>query len=137
MCMLTILVLAFIQNISFSIVSRSRNRNNIKYHLIAAAFSNTIWFLTFRQLVKADMNFILFLPYAAGTMMGSVCGVKISMFIEKLLGASAEAHLGKKSNDPTTKDLVAYWAYVEDPKRPMHEACQNFMDWFKQEGQKK
>lgn len=95
--MLTILALAFVQNISFSIVSRSRNRNNIKYHLIAATFSNTIWFLTFRELVKADMSFILFLPYVMGTICGSCCGVKISMFIERLLGASADQHLSSKS----------------------------------------
>lgn len=93
---LTILALAFIQNISFSIVSRSRNRDNIRYHLIASMFSNTIWFLTFRQLVKADMNFILFIPYVIGTMAGSVFGVKISMFIERLLGASADQHLSLK-----------------------------------------
>lgn len=93
--MLTILALAFVQNISFSIVSRSRNRDNIRYHLIASMFSNTIWFLTFRQLVKADMNFILFIPYVIGTMVGSVFGVKISMQIERLLGASADQHLKK------------------------------------------
>lgn len=81
------------QNISFSIVSRSRNRDNIKYHIIAASFSNTIWFLTFRQLIKADMDFLLFIPYVLGTVAGSCLGVKISMFIEKLLGASADQHL--------------------------------------------
>jgi len=90
---LVILVLAFVQNISFSIVSRSRNRGNIKYHIIAAAGSNSIWFLTFRQLVKADMNYFLFIPYCIGTVAGSVFGVKISMFIERLLGASADGHL--------------------------------------------
>ncbi len=93
--MLIILALAFIQNISFSIVSRSRNRDNVKYHLIAATFSNTIWFLTFRELVKSDMNFVLFLPYVLGTVLGSCFGVKISMRIERFLGASAESHLKK------------------------------------------
>lgn len=90
---LTILCLAFVQNVSFSIVSRSRNRNNIRYHVIAASFSNGIWFLTFRQLILADMSFILFIPYCVGTVVGSVFGVKLSMFIEKLLGASADGHL--------------------------------------------
>lgn len=89
----TILGLAFVQNVSFSIVSRSRNRDNIRYHVIAATFSNSIWFLTFRQLVLADMNFILFMPYCFGTVAGSVYGVKISMWIEKKLGASADRHL--------------------------------------------
>jgi hypothetical protein len=89
----TILGLAFVQNISFSIVSRSRNRDNIRYHIIAASFSNGVWFLTFRELVRADMNLILFLPYCVGTVAGSVFGVKISMLIERLLGASADGHL--------------------------------------------
>lgn len=110
--MLTILLLAFVQNISFSIVSRSRNRNNMKYHLIAAAFSNTIWFLTFQALIKGDMNFILFMPYCVGTMCGSLCGVRISMFIEKFLGAEADGHL-KKDFGPTTEDLAAYWDYLQ------------------------
>ena len=92
---LIILILAYIQNVSFSIVSRSRNRNNKKYHIIAATFSNGIWFLTFRQLVKSDMNFILFLPYVLGTVLGSLSGMSLSMFIEKLLGASADGHLKK------------------------------------------
>ena len=98
---LTILGLAFVQNVSFSVVSRSRNRNNMRYHLIAAFFSNSIWFLTFRQLVLADMNFVLFIPYCVGTMVGSVFGVRISMFIERILGASADAHLNKEQKTKT------------------------------------
>lgn len=124
---LTILGLAFIQNVSFSIVSRSRNRNNVRYHLIAAFFSNTIWFLTFRQLVKADMTFILFLPYCMGTMMGSVFGVKISMFFEKILGAAADGHLKSKF---TVDTLAAYWDYRQsDIPRPMAPPL-NFRRWL-------
>jgi hypothetical protein len=95
--MLIILGLAFVQNVSFSVVSRSRNRNNVRYHLLAATFSNGIWFLTFRQLVRSDMTFLLFLPYVLGTVIGSACGVRVSMFIENLLGASADGHLSPKS----------------------------------------
>lgn len=94
--LIVILVLAFIQNISFTIVSRSRNRDNMKYHMIASFFSNTIWFLTFRELVRADMNFLLFVPYVIGTMTGSVTGAKISMKIEKWLGATADGHTKSK-----------------------------------------
>jgi hypothetical protein len=103
----TILCLAFLQNVSFSIVSRSRNRDNIRYHLIAAFFSNTIWFLTFRALVKANMTFILFLPYCIGTMFGSVLGVKISMLIEKWLDAKADGHLTK--SEITNEDMIDYF----------------------------
>lgn len=88
-----ILVLAFSQNVSFSIVSRSRNRNNLTYHLIAATLSNTIWFLTFRELVLAQMTLILFIPYTIGTVSGSLLGVKISMWIEKKIGAFSDDHL--------------------------------------------
>jgi len=95
---LTILALAFAQNVSFSVVSRSRNRDNIRYHMIAAVFSNGIWFLTFRQLVRGDMNFMLFIPYCLGTVLGSMCGVKVSMFIERKLGAQADGHLKGKSD---------------------------------------
>jgi len=91
-----ILILAFIQNVSFSIVSRSRNRNSMTYHIIAATFSNSIWFLTFRELVRSDMNFILFMPYCMGTVLGSVFGVKVSMWIENLIGAQADGHIQTK-----------------------------------------
>jgi len=91
-----LLVLAYVQNISFSIVSRSRNRNNIRFHLIAAFFSNTIWFLTFRELVTRDMSLTIFPWYCIGTMFGSITGVRMSMWIEAKLGASADAHLKSK-----------------------------------------
>lgn len=91
--LLKILILAFVQNISFTIVSRSRNRGNKKYHMIAALFSNSIWFLTFRELIQGDMNLLLFIPYVIGTIAGSTYGMTISMKIEKWLGASADGHL--------------------------------------------
>ena len=91
-----ILVLAFIQNVSFSIVSRSRNRDNINYHIIASLFSNTLWFLTMRELVVSNMTIWLLIPYIIGTVIGSVYGVKISMFIEKRLNARSDSHLENK-----------------------------------------
>ena len=92
MAALTILALAFIQNISFTLVSRSRNRDNKKYHLICSLFSNGIWFLTFRELVTRDMTLTLF------TMTGSVYGMTISMWVERILGAQSDSHI--KKTDP-------------------------------------
>lgn len=92
---LKILFLAFIQNTSFSMVSRSRNRDNMTYHMIASLFSNTLWFLTMRELVLADLVWWLMIPYAIGTVAGSIYGAKLSMRIEKWLGASADGHLNK------------------------------------------
>ena len=86
---LLLIVLAYIQNISFSIVSRARNRDNQAYHMVAAVFSNLIWFATFRILVIADMSWVLFIPYGIGTVAGSLTGAKLSMWIEKKIGAKA------------------------------------------------
>jgi len=82
-----ILCLAFIQNIAFTMVSRSRNRDNAKYHAICSVFSNMIWFITMRQLVVADLNLWLLVPYVVGTVSGSLSGAAISIRIEKAIGA--------------------------------------------------
>lgn len=92
----TLMGLAYAQSISFSVVSRSRNRNNITYHIIASVFSNGVWFLTFRELVLSDMNLVLFVPYTIGTVAGSVTGVKVSQWIEKKLHAESDSHLKSK-----------------------------------------
>lgn len=84
---LLMMLLAFAQNISFSIVSRSRNRNSKVYHLVAAIFSNGVWFMTMSYLiVTKDMSWALFVPYTIGTVSGSVTGQAISMWIEQKLG---------------------------------------------------
>lgn len=88
-----VIVLAFVQNTSFSMVSRSRNRDNMKYHIIASLFSNSLWLLTLRELVLADLELWLLIPYALGTVTGSVFGAKLSMKIEKWLGATADGHI--------------------------------------------
>lgn len=91
--LLKIFVLAFVQSVSFSIVSRSRNRDNMTYHIIAAVGSNTLWFLTMRELIVSEMSFTLIVPYICGTVLGSVFGVKISMKIETWLNAKSDSHI--------------------------------------------
>jgi hypothetical protein len=95
---LVILILAFVQNISFSLVSRSRNRDNMKYHIIASGFSNVLWFLTFKQLIMTEMSLYVLPFYMIGTITGSVFGVKISMKIERWLGAASDRHLKEKES---------------------------------------
>ena len=82
-----VLVLAFFQNIAFSMVGRSRNRDNMTYHALCAVASNTLWFATMGFLVAAELSWWLAPFYIAGTVAGSVLGAKISMRIEKLIGA--------------------------------------------------
>ena len=102
---LTILVLAFAQNIAFSIVSRSRNRDNIKYHIYAASASNLVWFLTFKKLILEDMSYTVLPFYVIGTVIGSVYGVKISMRIEKWLGATSDGHLKEETKNITKSEI--------------------------------
>lgn len=108
-----ILLLSYVQSISFSIISRARNRNSLKYHVIAASASNTIWYLTFRELVMNKMDWMMFLPYTIGTVAGSVTGAKVSMWIERLLAASSDEHLKR-----TTK-YVALMPLVEPGSEPL------------------
>ena len=86
--MIYIAALAFAQTVAFALVSRARNRNHMGYHAVASVLSNTIFFLTFRELVLADMDWMLFVPYLVGTVSGSLFGAKVSIHIEKLLGAT-------------------------------------------------
>lgn len=108
---LTLTALAFAQNVSFSIVSRSRNRSSMKYHLIASVFSNGIWFLTFRSLVLAEMTLYLFPFYTIGTVVGSLYGVTLSMKIESWLKAMSDDHI--KRADPEIEALKMRVAKLE------------------------
>lgn len=90
---LFILVLAFFQNVSFTMVSRSRNRDNMTYHAICSVFSNGLWFATMHYLVVADLSWVLAIPYIAGTVSGSLFGAKVSMKIEKAINALSDSHI--------------------------------------------
>ena len=85
--MLLVLIITFVQNTSFTLVSRARNRDNKAYHIGCSIFSNGIWFLTFSILVKNDMNLVLFVPYIIGAVTGSLFGAKVAIWIEKKIGA--------------------------------------------------
>ncbi|MBA1446607.1 MAG: hypothetical protein M3H12_07800 [Chromatiales bacterium] len=82
--------LGFIQNVAFTLVSRARNRDKFLYHAITSVLSNGIFFLTFRELVMADMTWSLFAPYLIGTVCGSLFGAKVAMGIEQAIGALAD-----------------------------------------------
>lgn len=88
-----LVIIAIIQNTAFTMVSRSRNRDNKTYHIIASILSNGIYFLVFKMMLTDNFAIKLIVPYIIGTVTGSVVGMQVSMFIEKLIGASADAHL--------------------------------------------
>jgi putative flippase GtrA len=89
MSFLIIMVLAFVQNVVFSMASRARNRDHMTYNAVSLALGSIVWYVTMHYLVMADLTFYLLIPYVIGTVVGSVCGAKISMRIELLIGAKA------------------------------------------------
>ena len=88
-----VLCLAFVQNVSFTMVSRSRNRDSMTYHAVCSVFSNGVWFLTMRELIVAELSLWLLFPYVVGTVSGSLFGARVSMRIETLIGARADSHV--------------------------------------------
>ena len=88
MSILMVLCLAFIQNVSFTMVSRARNRDNMAYHAACSVASNGLWFAIMGILVVADFTWLFALPYIVGTVLGSLFGAKVSMHIEHWIGAT-------------------------------------------------
>lgn len=89
---LIMMVMAYAQNLSFTLVSRARNRSSKTYHLIAAVLSNFTWFITAKYLIVTQgMTWMLMVPYTVATVAGSLTGQTVSMKIEKLIGAKSDA----------------------------------------------
>ncbi len=86
-------VVGFIQNLSFTLVSRSRNSGDPKYHRRAAYVSNGIWFIAQVLLVNIVWEAIdtgewwfiaaAWVVYTVSTSEGSVCMMKYLLKNEK------------------------------------------------------
>lgn len=85
--LIPLLLFAYVQNISFGLTSRSRNRSSVIYHFLAATLSTFIFFLMLRKLIVSELTLTLLFPYVAGTVAGSITGAQISSWIEKKIGA--------------------------------------------------
>jgi len=89
MQLITLLLLSFLQSVTFTMSSRARNRSNYKYNLFCTVVSNSVWFLTLREVVL-DPSLILLVPYVVGAGLGTLLGTKVSMIIEHKIGAKAD-----------------------------------------------
>jgi hypothetical protein len=85
--------LALFQTVTFAIASRARNRDHYTYAFCATLIGNMAWFICFRQMDIDTWNMDLLLPYSLGAAIGGAIGMKVSMILEKLFYASADAHL--------------------------------------------
>lgn len=62
-----LMVLAYLHNASYSMVSRSAVRDSAVYHAFTLLLSNVLWYLVLRRLVTDNMTLVLFLPYTVAT----------------------------------------------------------------------
>lgn len=93
---LPLVALAFVQNAAYSLQSRAANRTSNLYHFIAAVFATTVFFVSLVYLIHLKVTLHVLLVYILGTMLGSVYGTKLSMGIERAIGAVAELGEEKK-----------------------------------------
>lgn len=76
--------LTILQNASFTWVSRARNSGSLRYHTIAAIFSNGIWLLVIREVVLNFSKWYMNVAYIVGAVTGSVLMHWFSMkYLEK------------------------------------------------------
>lgn len=77
-------LMTILQNLSFTVVSRARNSDNILFHAIAAVASNGLWFIVANSVIAKPNSVALGITYVAGTVTGSLIGHYVSMnFFEK------------------------------------------------------
>ncbi len=90
---------AFAQTVSFTIVSRARQRNNQQFLAWASVFSNGVWYLTMHSLALGSIGADKAAPYIVGCCTGSLVGQAVAMMLEQRFGALMSA--------PTPKPAVA------------------------------
>gem|GEM_PF-6631687 len=83
----------FLNESLFSLLRRSRNSDNVIYHIVVSVSQSLTWYLLYRNLSLNGMAMTLFPAYCFGSICGSLFGQKLSEKIEAAIGASADAHL--------------------------------------------
>jgi hypothetical protein len=85
--MMTVIYMAgmtFLQNASFTLVSRARNSDSIAYHAGASVLSNGIWLLVIRNVVTHLDSTQMMVGYLIGAVAGSLAMHWVAMrFFEK------------------------------------------------------
>jgi hypothetical protein len=82
---MVLLLAATAQSISFTTVSRARQRKHENYLLWASVFSNGVWYVTAHLLVVNALPNYLLIPYVMGTLFGGMTGQLVSMIVETKL----------------------------------------------------
>lgn len=87
-----LVVIAYVQNVSYGLQSRAGTRSSNAFHAITAVLASLVFFMTLRFLFRDQQMSLLLLPtYMFATIFGSLHGNVLSRKIEKFIGAGTEA----------------------------------------------
>lgn len=87
--------LAYLQNTTYAMQSRAGMRNSNLYHLLAAVGASLAYFWSLQLLVHNKLTLVLLVPYVFATVIATVHGNKLSIYLEKMLGIYVEDLRGK------------------------------------------
>src|SRR3989338_1616032 len=108
-------VMAFglMQNIAFTFVSRTRNRDKDLPHIVSAICSNGFWYLTTSSVFflsflggegaqAGSIPYHFLMPYLLGFASGSLIAAEICKPLESFFGSKADATAQEKENEKKT-----------------------------------
>ncbi|MCC6404862.1 MAG: hypothetical protein IT405_00540 [Candidatus Yanofskybacteria bacterium] len=84
---LLLLAVSAWQAVSFTMVSRARQRNSPQYLAWTSVFSNGVWYLCMHSLAQGTITAEKAAPYIVGNAGGSLIGQNLAMKTEQLSGA--------------------------------------------------
>lgn len=85
------------QAVSFTMVSRARQRGNPQYLAWCSVFSNGVWYLAMQALTKGAITWEKAAPYIVGNAGGSLIGQNLAMKVEQATGALVDEPAKPKS----------------------------------------
>lgn len=85
----TVILLALMQNVAYTMQSRARLRSSDTYHAIAAIAATMAFFFSIKFLIAHRVTIDLLAPYTFATVAGNLWGKKLSERIERAIGAVA------------------------------------------------
>ena len=97
-----LVLIAYVQNVSYGLQSRAGTRNSNAFHAFTAILASLVFFVTLRYLYQGQMSLMLLPTYMFAAVFGSLHGNVISRRIEKYIGAKTEA----PKNQP---QLMRFW----------------------------
>lgn len=88
--LVVIVFFGYIMNTTYAMQSRGATRNNNVYHLIGAVSSSFAFFIALQYLVLDRFMYGVLAPYVFATVLGTVHGTRVCLFIERVFHIYAD-----------------------------------------------